>query len=105
MADIAVYTRGPARPTGGAGAIAYLIGPDAPLVIDTHLRTTFMDDVYDFYKPDPTSEYPTVDGHLSIGVYLNALDQCYTMLKDKIKGFNMSSFDYGCFHSPFSKMV
>ena len=27
--DIAVYTKGPARPTGGAGAVAMLIGPDA----------------------------------------------------------------------------
>lgn len=33
-ADIAVYPSGPARPTGGAGAVAMLIGPDAPLVID-----------------------------------------------------------------------
>jgi len=32
--DIAVYARGKARPTGGAGAIAMLVGPNAPLVID-----------------------------------------------------------------------
>uniref|UniRef100_A0A915DCG7 Hydroxymethylglutaryl-coenzyme A synthase N-terminal domain-containing protein n=1 Tax=Ditylenchus dipsaci TaxID=166011 RepID=A0A915DCG7_9BILA len=29
-ADIAVYDAGPARCTGGAGAIAFLVGPDAP---------------------------------------------------------------------------
>ena len=33
MADIAIYGKGPARPTGGVGAVALLIGPDAPLKI------------------------------------------------------------------------
>lgn len=32
--DIAVYAKGSARPTGGAGAVAMLIGPNAPLVFD-----------------------------------------------------------------------
>ena len=31
--DIAVYAEGSARPVGGAGAAAILIGPDAPMVI------------------------------------------------------------------------
>lgn len=35
--DIAVYAAGPARPAGGAGAIALLIGPDAPLVLERRL--------------------------------------------------------------------
>ena len=33
-ADIAVYATGNARCTGGAGAIAMLIGPNAPLILD-----------------------------------------------------------------------
>ena len=33
-ADIAVYATGNARPTGGAGAVAMLIGPNAPIVIE-----------------------------------------------------------------------
>lgn len=32
--DIAVYATGSARPTGGAGAVAMLIGPNAPLAFD-----------------------------------------------------------------------
>ena len=32
--DIAVYASGNARCTGGAGAVAMLIGPNAPLVFD-----------------------------------------------------------------------
>ena len=63
--DIAVYAKGPARPTGGAGCVAMLIGPDAPLVFE-EIRSTYIDNFYDFYKPVPNSEYPTVDGHLSI---------------------------------------
>ncbi len=33
-ADIAVYASGNARPTGGAGAVAMLVGPNAPLVLE-----------------------------------------------------------------------
>ena len=33
-ADIAVYASGNARPTGGAGAIAMLVGANAPLVLE-----------------------------------------------------------------------
>ena len=32
--DIAVYAEGAARPAGGAGACAILIGPNAPIVFD-----------------------------------------------------------------------
>ena len=33
-ADIAVYASGNARPTGGVGAVAMLIGPHAPIVVE-----------------------------------------------------------------------
>lgn len=32
--DIAIYSEGPARPAGGAGACAILIGPNAPIVFE-----------------------------------------------------------------------
>ena len=35
MGDIAVYGKGNARPTGGAGACALLIGPNAPVVFES----------------------------------------------------------------------
>lgn len=35
--DIAIYAEGGARPVGGAGAVAMLIGPDAPLVFEREL--------------------------------------------------------------------
>ena len=54
-ADIAVYADGPARPTGGCGAVALLIGRDAPLVIDLRTRCTFATHVWDFFKPNMDS--------------------------------------------------
>jgi 3-hydroxy-3-methylglutaryl CoA synthase len=53
-----VYAEGPARPTGGAAAIAMLIGPDAPIVFESKFRGSHMSHVYDFYKPNLASEYP-----------------------------------------------
>lgn len=111
-ADIAVYAAGPARPTGGAGAVAMLIGPNAPLVFDRHVRSTYMKHAYDFYKPDLTSEYPKVDGKLSIECYLNALDVCYQLYckraakrDSKESPVNLDHFDYLLFHTPFCKLV
>jgi Hydroxymethylglutaryl-coenzyme A synthase N terminal len=48
-ADIAEYASGPARPTGGAGSVAYLIGPNAPIVFD-NVRASHFEHVYDFFK-------------------------------------------------------
>lgn len=42
--DIAVYATGSARPTGGAGAVAMLVGPNAALVMERgeyHLESFF----------------------------------------------------------------
>jgi hydroxymethylglutaryl-CoA synthase len=79
---VAVYPKGSARPTGGIGSIAMLIGPNAPIVFD-NIRSSFIDHTYDFYKPNPFTEYPTVDGHESIEIYLNAMRECYKTFKQK----------------------
>lgn len=50
---------------------------------DAGVRGTHMQHVYDFYKPDMDSEYPTVDGKLSIQCYLHALDKCYEVYSAK----------------------
>ena len=69
--DIAVYAAGPARPTGGAGVVAMLIGPDAPLVLEPGMRASHMEDAYDFYKPDLGSEYAaTTDAACAIWAFL-----------------------------------
>lgn len=107
-ADIAVYAKGSARPTGGAGAVAMLIAPNAPLVLD-RIRSTHMKHAYDFYKPDLSSEYPTVDGKLSIQCYLSALDHCYGLYvkkcaKNGVK-IDLDAFDAVLFHTPYCKLV
>lgn len=121
--DIAVYAEGGARPAGGAGACAMLIGPNAPLVFDpTH--GTYMSNTYDFYKPQLDSEYPTVDGPLSITTYITALDNSYSRYREKaaklkakaepsdVNGsadpkaaVSLRDFDYCVFHSPYGKLV
>ncbi|CAD6211926.1 GSCOCG00003902001-RA-CDS [Cotesia congregata] len=114
-ADNAVYATGSARPTGGAGAIAMIIGPNAPLVFDRGLRASYMKHAYDFYKPDLRSEYPVVDGKLSIQCYLSALDNCYKKYCEKVdkssssastsKNVTLKYFDAVIFHSPYCKLV
>lgn len=110
-ADIAVYAAGSARSTGGAGAIAMLIGPNAPLVMERGMRSVHMEHAYDFYKPNMSSEYPIVDGKLSLQCYFRALDQCYRGYKEKGRTlysnphFNLDDVDYAVFHTPFSKIA
>ncbi|XP_049876946.1 hydroxymethylglutaryl-CoA synthase 1 [Pectinophora gossypiella] len=108
--DIAVYGKGPARPTGGAGAVAMLIGPDAPLVFDCGVRASYMTHAYDFYKPDLSSEFPYVDGKLSIQCYLSALDNCYNLFCKKMRKVDpefkgLLSLDGMLFHTPYCKLV
>jgi hydroxymethylglutaryl-CoA synthase len=111
--DIAVYAEGAARPTGGAGAIAMLIGPNAPLVIDRGVRTHQVMNTYDFYKPDLSSEYPVVDGKLSISCYMEAVYNAYHHFRRKFAGLHglpesgvsVESFDGLIFHAPYCKIV
>lgn len=109
-ADSAVYAEGAARPTGGAGAVAMLIGPNAPLVVERKYIGTHMEHVYDFYKPRLASEYPVVDGKLSQTCYLKALDLCYGRLSKKFekaegRQFSLSETDFLVCHSPYNKLV
>ena len=124
--DIALYKKGNARPTGGAGCVAMLIGPDAPLAFEPGLRGSYITHVYDFYKPDLTSEYPYVDGQLSLRCYTEAVDACYKAynareqkLKSQLNGHAngngvheedeqktpIDRFDYMAFHAPTCKLV
>ncbi|KAK3955079.1 hydroxymethylglutaryl-coenzyme A synthase C terminal-domain-containing protein [Pseudoneurospora amorphoporcata] len=117
--DIALYAKGNARPTGGAGCVAMLVGPDAPIAVEPGLRGSYMAHAYDFYKPDLTSEYPYVDGHYSVNCYTEALDGAYRaynqrekLLTNGVNGHTEDStktpldrFDYLAFHAPTCKLV
>lgn len=119
--DIALYAKGAARPTGGAGCVAMLIGPDAPIVFEPGLRGSYITHAYDFFKPDLTSEYPVVDGQFSLKCYTEAVDACYKAygareqtLKALVNGSNgatdesqtpLDRFDYILYHAPTCKLV
>lgn len=67
-----------------------------------------MEHAYDFYKPNLSSEFPVVDGKLSIRCYMNALDKCYQRYAEKAgskEKFTLACADYIVFHSPFTKLV
>ena len=110
--DVAVYDSGAARATGGAGAVALLLGRDcsAPIKICKKFGH-FATNVYDFYKPNPFTEYPKVDGPLSISVYLLSALNAYADWYRKENENDLSdktiaeSFDQLIFHSPYAKIV
>ncbi|KDR80767.1 hypothetical protein GALMADRAFT_241199 [Galerina marginata CBS 339.88] len=121
--DIAVYAEGAARPAGGAGACAILIGPNAPVVFEP-IHGTYMANTYDFYKPQLSSEYPEVDGPVSVVTYVAALDAAYTTFREKLAKaakrahlsghvtekpsetpFSLEDVDYAIFHSPYGKQA
>lgn len=111
VADIAKYQRGPARATGGAGAVAMLIGKDAPLVLEP-ARASYSANSFDFCKPIG-SLFPVVDGKLANACYLNALDECWSLLHKKYEDgmgqddahCSMSDFKSILFHAPYCKLT
>ena len=109
--DIAIYGTPSARPTGGAGAIALAVGPNAPLQLEGGLRASYMAHAYDFFKPELESEYPIVDGHVSNRCFLQALDACFHGYTAKFAAVAGRPFrleadaDYVLFHTPYSKLV
>ncbi len=103
--DVAVYEEGPARPTGGCGTLAILVS-NKPKIVLSPTRASYIDDQYDFYKPIPSSEYPTVDGKNSMDLYINAMKECFKLYKQKTGQKNvLDTTDYVCFHTPFYKMI
>ena len=98
--DIAVYGRGAARPTGGAGAVAMVIGPDAPISLQNGIRGSYMQHEYDFFKPDLRSEYPIVDGQYSLQCYTRALDACYKAYKSREEAVHRSNT-----HAPANGLI
>lgn len=98
----------------------------------TAIHGTYMANTYDFYKPNLTSEYPTVDGPLSVSTYIAAMDAAYTSFRSKVASatkslnpssslssstpdsgkkvdeksvFSLADVDYPVYHSPYGKQV
>ncbi|KAG6334366.1 hypothetical protein ID866_4727 [Astraeus odoratus] len=88
-----------------------------------------MTNMYDFYKPRLDSEYPEVDGPVSVTTYISALDAAYARFREKTAkakklqlngsatngsangkaeskaSFSLEDVDYAVFHSPYGKQV
>lgn len=82
-----------------------------------------MSNTYDFYKPNLSSEYPEVDGPVSVVTYTSALDFAYNTYREKVARFakraglnghangdaksvfSIDSVDYAIFHSPYGKQA
>lgn len=83
-----------------------------------------MANTYDFYKPQLSSEYPEVDGPVSVVTYVAALDAAYTVFREKVTKaakrahlnghttekpsdtpLSLEDFDYAIFHSPYGKQA
>ena len=83
-ADIAVYSSGNARPTGGAGAIAMLIGPHAPLILDRGLRASHAQVEKDFKLDDivlpSTDESNLLPGKISFNYFFTDKKELYIFL-------------------------
>ena len=107
--DIARYPIGdPGEPTQGAGAVAMVIS-DRPhlLQFDPEVRGHYTKQVMDFWRPlySPTA---FVDGHYSIGCYLNALEGALVDALDKAmfpERYAMERLQACIYHVPFAKMA
>jgi len=80
-----------------------------------------MANTYDFYKPQLSSEYPEVDGPVSVVTYVAALDAAYSVFREKFAKaskrsqtnnhlspeapLSLEDVDYAIFHSPYGKQA
>ncbi|KAJ7917543.1 hydroxymethylglutaryl-CoA synthase [Mycena leptocephala] len=143
--DIAIYAKGAARPAGGRVPVLCSLAPthrwssnvSRHFLLEEEgksqffgiaIHGTYMADTYDFYKPNLSSEYPEVDGPVSVVTYIQALDAAYNAYKTKtakaakkanghvngtnghVNGdapplFSLEDVDYALFHSPYGKQA
>ncbi|GIL79872.1 hypothetical protein Vretimale_12486 [Volvox reticuliferus] len=113
-ADVALYAPGTAaRPTGGCGAAAILVGPDAPLVLDPLWYGNHSEHSWDFWKPFSTLPYPAVDGPRTLVQYLGAAGHCALRLADRLQAAGELAAGEGLLpqvhhyvaHAPFNKLA
>ncbi|KAK8795664.1 hypothetical protein WA158_000321 [Blastocystis sp. Blastoise] len=87
----------------GSACICMLIGPNAPLSIES-TRYSYMNSTWDFYKPVGWHEAaPVFNGPISVDCYQNAITSCIRGFKAKqsqqgIQDLLLNQFDYFIFH-------
>ena len=94
-----------AEPSGGAGAVAMLVGSDAQVFqLDVGASGYYGYEVMDTCRPIPDSEIGDVD--LSLLSYLDCCEASFKNYCERVLDVDYkSSFDYLTFHTPFGGMV
>ncbi|AND15932.1 hydroxymethylglutaryl-CoA synthase family protein [Rathayibacter tritici] len=94
-----------AEPSGGAGAVALLVGRD-PRVFDLDIGASGLHaaEVMDTCRPAPDTEFGDVD--LSLLSYLDCCENAYRDYARSVADVRYdSTFDHLAFHTPFGGMV
>lgn len=94
-----------AEPTGGAGAVAILVGENPSMFqVDVGANGYYGYEVMDTCRPIPDSEAGNAD--LSLLSYLDCCEQTFLEYQRRVVGADyQKTFQYLCFHTPFGGMV
>lgn len=94
-----------AEPSGGAGAVAMLVGADAEVFqLDVGASGYYGYEVMDTCRPIPDAEVG--DSDLALLSYLDCCEASFKEYSAKVADVNYkSTFDYLSFHTPFGGMV
>jgi len=93
----------PGEPTQGAGAVAMLISADPDVLEIEQANGISTIDVDDFWRPNDSTT-AVVDGHLSVGAYLDALTGAWKDLEAN-GGPAIADIDRILYHQPYTKMA
>nr|AGE96274.1 3-hydroxy-3-methylglutaryl-CoA synthase 2 [Encephalitozoon cuniculi] len=100
--DVAMYKDKSCQPTGGAGAVAILLGPNCIYRVVPSSVIHYFTNQFDFMKPRELHPFPAVKGKESIENYRTAFEICYGRFREKMA--EESSFDYIVLHSPYTRL-
>ncbi|MFI6211310.1 hydroxymethylglutaryl-CoA synthase [Nocardia brasiliensis] len=89
--------------TQGAAAVAMLVAAHPDLAVLDETVGLYTANVQDFWRPNYRST-PLVDGKLSVGAYLEAVEQAWKDYEAR-GGRGVTEFAGFCYHQPFTKMA
>ncbi len=93
----------PGEPTQGAGAVGMLVSADPELLEIEPANGISTTDVDDFWRPNDSTT-AVVDGHLSVGAYLDAVSDAWADLQSQ-GGPAIGDIDRVIYHQPYTKMA
>lgn len=103
-ADVAKYDLDSAgEATQGAAAVAMLVSANPAIAVLDDESGLYTANIQDFWRPNYRGT-PLVDGKLSIGTYLDAVEQAWKDYEVR-GGRGFTEFAGFCYHQPFTKMA